>query len=278
MIRYAKSGISLLIFLAIAAPTLPSQNIYDHDHSREFARYLMVTQQYNLAAGEWERVLFLNPADTAARLNLVKSYRLSGQPEKGWSNLNAWNPAGSLTNDFAREAIQLTFNLNDFQSFRSVMERSAGLPEPERDNYYLGAWLLEGQWAVPRAIRKADPAWIDGANRPLLDLYDKTGSIRYKSPAAATALSAVIPGLGKIYSHDWKDGLFSLLFVGTNVWQSYRGFSRNGIESVTGWIFGALAAGFYTANLFGSWKSASDYNHNQIDLIRHEAESLLYTR
>lgn len=278
MTRYVKSGISLILGVACSVLTLRSQNIYDLDHSREFARYLMVTQQYSLATGEWERVLFLNPADSSARLNLVKSYRLAGHPDEGWSRLNSWYPAGTLSNDFAREAVQLTFHLSDFSSFQTVMVRSVNLPPAERNNYYLGAWLLEGSWAGPRGSRQLDPEWIAGAGQPLLQLYDKTGSIKYKSPAAATALSALVPGLGKIYSNDWKDGLFSLLFVGTNVWQSYRGFSRKGIESVTGWIFGALAAGFYTANLFGSWKSAGDYNNKQIDLIRHEAESLLYTR
>ncbi|MFO7617412.1 MAG: hypothetical protein R6V75_09185 [Bacteroidales bacterium] len=280
MTRSGKSGSKPLLALAVLmliAPVALSQNLYDLDHSRQFARYLMLTRQYQLAVGEWERVLFLSPSDSAARINLVRSYRLSGDPQAAWLKLNQWNPGGALPGDLAREAIQLTLQLNDFNTFRSVLSRSPGLTEDERSDYRVGAYLIEGSWTNRKF--HPDPASLlaPGTNPKLRDLLLSTEAIRYKSPAGAVALSALLPGLGKVYSDNWKDGLFSLVFVGTNVWQSYRGFSKDGIQSVTGWIFGTLAAGFYTANLFGSWKSAREYNERQIHRIRHEAENLLYT-
>ncbi len=278
MTRYIKSGTKIALILLTLAPGLWAQDLYDLDHSRQFARYLMVTQQYKLAAGEWERVLFLNPADSAARINLLKSYRFSGQPEVGWHKLNSWHPEGPLPNDLALEAIQCTYLLGDFQSFRFVLERSPGLSPVEIGDYILGAYLLEGRWADKKLREPASSLLTIGTNPQLQNLLNKTETIRQKSPAGAVALSALVPGLGKVYSNSWKDGLFSLVFVGTNVWQSYRGFSQKGIESVTGWIFGALAAGFYTANLFGSWKTAKEYNQTQIDRIHHEAEHILITR
>lgn len=278
MIPFKKSVISLLAS-ALLIPALGfGQNIYDESHSREFARYLMQTHQFSLASDEWERIVFLNPGDTLARINQLKSLRLGQLPIEGLDKLSHWFPAGPLPGPFAVEGIQLALMTNDFQKFDDLLERSVGLPESQKTNFRLGAWLLEGSW-IDEPIRTRNCPFAQGAtDNRLLELQGKTLLLPRRSPAAAVALSAIVPGMGKIYAHDWKDGLLSLLFVATNAWQSYRGFSKNGVNSVTGWIFGTLAVGFYSANLFGSWKSASDYNTKQADLIRHETEHLLYTR
>ncbi len=276
MIRLKKSAISFLFFLILSA-RLIGQDIYDGRHSREFAQYLMQTHQYQLAAAELERVVFLNPGDTLARLNQLKSLRLSQKPADGWRKLNHWYPSGPLSRPFSMEGIQLTLIQGDYSSFRSVLDRSSGLTSAEKSDYQLGSWLLEGDWINVTARNRETAFAVAATDARLLSLYSKTKDIHRKSPAASAALSAIVPGLGKIYSHDWKDGLLSLLFVATNAWQSYRGFSKNGISSVTGWVFGSLAVGFYTANIFGSWKSASIFNSKQVDLIGHETESVLFT-
>jgi len=278
MTRLKKYIISLLLFPIIIPCSLHAQNIYDLSHSRQFAQYLMQSHQFQLATSEWERVLFFTPGDTIARLNLIKSFRLSDKPANGWEKLNSWYPSGPLSRQFSIEAIQLTLIQGDYTLFNSTIGRSTGLIQSEQTDYRLGAWLMEGNW-IDIPLKKREPSFELVSTDPrLMELYSKTKEIHRKSPAASLALSVIIPGMGKIYSNDWKDGLISLLFVATNVWQSYRGFSRNGVSSVSGWIFGGLATGFYTANLFGSWKSAKNYNSKQTDRIRHEAENILFTR
>jgi hypothetical protein len=254
------------------------QNLYDTEHSREFARYLMQTHQFQLASAEWERVLFLNPQDSLAQLSQIQSFRLGQNPEEGWKKLNRWYPDGPLPRPFSIEAIRISLVRADYSSFQTVLKRSTGLTLQEKSNYEMGSWLLEGNWIKKKSADKEPAFALAATDTKLLDLYFRTKSINRKSPATSVALSAIVPGLGKVYSHDWKDGLLSLLFVATNAWQSYRGFSKNGIKSVTGWVFGGLAVGFYSANLFGSWKSAKIYNSNQVELIRHETEGILFTR
>jgi hypothetical protein len=255
-----------------------AQNIYDQAHSREFAQYLMQSRQYQLAAAEWERVLFFSPADSIARLNLVRSFRLSDKPAEGLSKINQWHPEGPFPRQLSMEAAQMTLMAGNYDAFTPVLERSPGLTPDEKSDLLLGAWLMEGDW-INRSAKSRTPGFpVITSDARLLELYTRTLAIHRKSPGVAVFYSTFVPGLGKIYSGDWKDGLISLLFVATNVWQSYRGFSKNGIGSVTGWVFGGLAAGFYTANLFGSWKSATDYNYAQTDRIRHEAEGIIFTR
>ena len=268
----------LIVLLPLIRFHAAGQNIYDPAHTREFAAYLMQSRQYQLASAEWERVLFFSPADSVARLNLVKAFRLSDQPQEGLRRISLWFPQGPLPLQLSREALQLTLALGDFKSFNPLLDRSNGLTETEKSEMRLGAWLMEGSW-ISEPAKKRQPGFpVLTSDKVLLDLYAKTSAIHRKSPAGAVLLSCIVPGLGKAYAGDWKDGIISLLFVATNAWQSYRGFSKNGISSVSGWIFGTLAAGFYTANLFGSWKSARDYNSIQTDRIRHEAEDILFTR
>jgi len=81
-----------------------------------------------------------------------------------------------------------------------------------------------------------------------------------KSPALALAFSSIVPGSGKFYTGDWKDGLIALSFVSLSAWQSYRGFKKNGVESLYGWLYGVASVSFYIGNLYGSVKSANMYN------------------
>ena len=270
-------SLSVILMAALLPVTLKSQNIFDESHSREYAQHLMQSFGYQQAAAEWERVLFLSPNDSIARLNLIKSLRLADQPAAAWKKLNQWYPSAPLTRQFSIEAAQITLMQSDFTALDSVIKRSPGLAEAEKSTLRLGGWLMEGKW-INQSPKTRKPTFTVASMEPrLLDTYSKAMDVHRKSPAAAVALSLVIPGMGKIYSHDWKDGLMSLLFVATSAYQCYRGFSKNGTGSITGWVFGGLAVGFYTANLFGSWKSANLYNSNQTDRIRHEAESILIT-
>src|SRR5690606_34905714 len=88
-------------------------------------------------------------------------------------------------------------------------------------------------------------------------------ALKRKSPAVAGIMSAVIPGSGRVYARDYKDGLISLLFIGGTAFQSYRRFHDKGIKSVGGWIYGGISFGFYVANIYGSVQSAKIFNAKQ---------------
>jgi hypothetical protein len=73
-------------------------------------------------------------------------------------------------------------------------------------------------------------------------------------------MSAVIPGSGKAYCGRMWDGLYSFLVVAAMSWQSYEGFSKNGISSGRGISFGLLGLIFYGGNILGSFNAAKLYN------------------
>jgi hypothetical protein len=96
----------------------------------------------------------------------------------------------------------------------------------------------------------------------------KEGSIqKRKSPGLALAMSAIVPGTGKFYTHDYIDGIFSMLSIGVTGYQAIRGFQDKGTKSTYGWIYATVATGFYLGNVYGAFSSAKRYNKRQTDKL-----------
>lgn len=273
-----KKSIKLLILLISIAAHGHCQNLYDLDHSKRYAEFLFQSQQYKLAAMEFERLIFMDPSNSIFQQKLLRSYRKSDQVSQGLIRIKEWYPNIIPEASLFREYTKLNFLDNRYNDIYLSMNNNTPITIPEKNYYQLSAILLQGNWvgAGDFIANTDDNSWPGFTD--LCDLYSKQENIKYKKPYLALAMSAVVPGLGKVYSKDWKDGLISFLFVATNAFQAYRGFSKKGVKSTYGWIFGGMALGFYTGNLFGSWKSARDYNFRSEDAIYHEIQNTVIDR
>ena len=103
----------------------------------------------------------------------------------------------------------------------------------------------------------------------ILRRYD---ALRRKSPFLAGALSAVVPGLGRVYLGRWPDGLLSFLLVGTTGALAAQGFYEEGRGSVRGWILGGVAALLYAGNIYGSAVGAVVQRRDAEDALMREVE------
>lgn len=93
----------------------------------------------------------------------------------------------------------------------------------------------------------------------LNDLHDEIAGFKSKSPLAAGLLSAVVPGLGKVYAQRYGSGLSSFLTVailGAITWENYR---KDGLTSTRTIAFGSLFTLAYSANIYGSVFSVKAY-------------------
>ena len=72
--------LSLFILIKI---NLYSQNLYDLDHSAKYASFLYSTNQFKLAAVEYERLVFLDTANTEFKIKLISTYRKSNNLKRG---------------------------------------------------------------------------------------------------------------------------------------------------------------------------------------------------
>ena len=71
-------------------------------------------------------------------------------------------------------------------------------------------------------------------------------------------MSAIIPGLGKVYADEIGDGITGFLFTGLFTYLAVDKFQKD--QTTSGWLFTALAAFFYGGNIYGSATAVQNYN------------------
>lgn len=259
---------------SFAQSPYPSEGMLSKDIG--FGNYLLQSGQYELAALEFERINFNFPENDTVRSLLMKSYRLGRQPIAGlkhclnwypWINDSSFSTSKPIELVVFSELCKLLIDLDSNQ----LLSRVAIHPQTRtlraleyRNNMILGSYLLTQNW------NKAESTLFNCStcHTDLRAIYENRDFEKgYKNPALAMTLSAIVPGSGKIYAGKWKDGLFSLLFVASNGYASYRGFAQNGIRSPYGWVFGSLGMGFYLGNIHGSGQAAKKHNENRINRI-----------
>jgi TM2 domain-containing membrane protein YozV len=81
---------------------------------------------------------------------------------------------------------------------------------------------------------------------------DALTKVKNKSMLTAGLLSALVPGLGKIYAGKTRQGLVSFLPIALMGLQAFEGYSKKGFHSAGLYVFGSLFTVFYIGNIWGS--------------------------
>lgn len=266
----------LLIFLCFMLPLLSvvAQDIYDYDNSKKYAEYLLRTKQYDLASGEYERILFFSPDNDTVKYTLLRSYRLAGDIDAGLRRMQGLY--GNPTNAYPESAVEYTrlmLNAHLYDGARQYLGSNKTLRERDKKVLLLQTELFSKNYLQADSILKGLETEESLLIREYRAVTDDALAFKRKSPGLAMAMSAVVPGTGKMYTKDWKDGLFSMIMISGLAWQSYRGFAKKGTSSAYGWVFGGIGFGFYVGNLYGSFKSAQRYNHSKQHDIERRIEA-----
>ncbi len=268
----------LLPLLLILSSNLKAQDIYDYPNSRSYARYLLQSRQYALAAEEYERLIFLRPENDTLRADLLRVYRRGDTPERGLEKWAQWQfPPRPESRLLYTEYSKLLLRGGYPDKARTLVTETSLFDSTQIRRIVLYSNMLEQKWPDARKSIKAIPSEEKLPRRPDLEnLIKRAESAKKKKPWVATALSVPVPGLGKAYAGEWKDGLISLLFVGVNTWLAYRRYEQEGRDTFWGWVHGGLAVGFYVGNLYGSNKAARRYNKNKFNRWQHDTEALVF--
>jgi len=233
----------------------------------EFADFLFNSELYELAAEEYERLLYYTPENIAALTKLVKCYTLTGNEhliEQRFKLSETTNRELSLS------YFDLLFSLKKSEKFKEFYLKQKGqLTVQHNQEMRLRSAILNNEWDT--AQKEIGQSKLSS----YAAIKEKIEQSNFKNPTLAAGLSALLPGSGRIYAKDAKDGLVSLLFVGSFGYQSYRRFDQKGIKDAGAWIFGGLALGFYVSNIYGSYQSAKYYNNKQNEKIYNFSLPLL---
>jgi len=85
-------------------------------------------------------------------------------------------------------------------------------------------------------------------------------ALKFRSPVVAGILSAVIPGLGKVYAGKKKQGLGAFFPVLSSALLTWEAYNRGGLKDARFWIFGTIFTTFYIGNIWGSISAVSIKN------------------
>ena len=247
--------------LLLVSGKLLSQNIFDYDHSIQYAEHLKNIKQYSLAAQEYERLHFLKPESDSLKLLLIKTYRQGSLFDDAIKNTELFYPDPvQMPAPFAEEYEKSLLLNKSFDKALTFSSQNKKIDTGQKFFFGLNSLMLNGKWKeAEKYSLKNDSSHVMIPPEYVLLLAQAKQS-QHRSPGLAMCLSAIIPGAGKVYTKNWKDGFVSFVFIGANAYQAYRGFKKNGTESVYGWIFASVGTGFYLGNLYGSFKAAKRFN------------------
>jgi hypothetical protein len=257
--------IALISFLCFSA--IAQDDVFNLENTLKYARYLNLSKQTELAKSEYSRAFFLSDGADSIATEIFEFY---SKNEKHTDILSDY------TKYYSHKKSPYRVNKIYFSSF---LLKNNTLPnaditfisETDKNDLELTKTLFNSDFKKAKELMAVLPK-TNLSND--YELNFNSFSYKQKSPAVAVLLSTAIPGMGKIYSSFWKDGLMSLLFVGSSAYQSYRGFNKTGIKSGIGWAFGSIAFGFYTGNIYGSYKAAHKYNNRQKSNSKKKIENI----
>ena len=234
-------------------------DIFNYNNSLKYANYLYNNKEFALALNEFKRILFIDSLNIQANIKIHDSYIRLGKYSEGIHYSNQVHAALVKNDTLAILRGKLLLLNGNFPQFNSEIAHDSFLSPGELVFLKMSEDVFQKNW------KSAEKSLADAEKYPYLSPYipivKKAASIKYKKPAVSLMMSAIVPGSGKVYSGYWKDGLVSFLFVGISAWQSYRGFSQKGVNSVYSWIMGGISLSFYSGNIYGSVKAANKKNY-----------------
>jgi hypothetical protein len=255
-----KKSSLVLCFVALSVLFSNAQNIFDYKNTVKFASYLYSKKNYSAAINEYNRAWFLENLSNASQKELFQSYLFSNNYSEGIETYKSKYPS-LLANNDTIELIygKLLISKKLYKDVNYLVQNSLCLNTEQLLYLTVSAELLAGEWhsAIGKKVELINFTKLEPLESIIIDIEH----VKYKSPILSLSLSTFVPGLGKVYSGYWKDGLASFLVVSLSAWQAYRGFDLYGTSRPYTWIYAFLSTSFYLGNLYGSFKSANKKNY-----------------
>jgi hypothetical protein len=166
-------------------------------------------------------------------------------------NLAAFNSSFCLAEDHNYEKSKISF---------STLEPSDQFNIEFLNFELLGAMLLardtSGYSSILKTFTYSDKEFADEEIK-IIQLKHDIENIKHKSGFIAGCMSAVIPGLGKVYAGKIHQGLTSFFPITILGVQAYEAYRKAGVKSVRFILSAGLFSVFYIGNIWGSVLSVS---------------------
>ncbi|MBU4134666.1 tetratricopeptide repeat protein, partial [bacterium] len=219
-------------------------------------------------------------------------YRIGESFLKGEKWFDAADSFKKLAADYPENALAVKADYMAGVSYYRSGARSMAIPHFKKiaDKNPSTDYAVKGRYFIALALAE-DMDWKESekefagisSDYPLNPLAVKSAKLSSmaaeaetlpsKSPALSGAFSAVIPGMGQLYSERYRDALSAFLYNGILGYLTYDSH-KDGRGSA--YVFGTLTGVFYLSNIYGAVNSAQNANLlmrvNSLDKLRKEAQ------
>jgi len=255
---YKKYSLIILVLCLIVNGNIFSQDILSPQNRLKFANQLFGERDYLRAINEYTEFLKTNNNDTV-RFNIARSYFGMKKYTQAADNYKTLFSSFTLQDDAKFGVIKSNFFLGDFDFLRKYSLASPYFTQQyELDIKRLVnlTYLLDKSPVTD--ISTVISVFPADAQPKMMELISMKNNPDYKSPTTAALLSALLPGLGKVYVKEYTDGLIALAATGLSVFLAVDSFNSG--SNFKGWLFTGLGAFFYGGSIYGSASAAQIYN------------------
>ncbi len=260
---------TVILILCFSIPVISSENalidLAEHHYNRK---------EYYNAITESMRYQFLYPKGVLfpqSMLIMGKSYFKGGNRQKAFNlisdcynkftNTREGETALFYSGLMRIESGSYNYAVRNFQEYNYVYNKGI-FHEDAIINLSLAYALAENYEEAEKKLQEYNIAFPDGRllkKAEEMSLAMESIKIRpKKSLLAAGLLSAFIPGSGYFYTEEYMLGVFSFLTNSALIYGIYDGYKKKDMFQII--FFSVIEFSFYNYSLFGSIKSADEYN------------------
>ncbi len=212
-----------------------------------FADNLLKEGDYKHAAEEYMRAIYAGEGDSLWT-KVVYAYEKSGDYDRAYYFMNRYKLDDMTVG-------RISFWVGDTIKIKNISS-------PYRE-YYMGLFYLSAGMFEKTLNTLPD----DSVCKPIKETIKENMNFSHKYPVLAGVMSTIIPGTGRMYAGDVKDGFFSMFMCGVMAGASYY-YWKTGSPILSA-VTGAAFVGFYLGDIYGAFVSAVKYNRWQkIKLIK----------
>lgn len=279
----------MLRFVVFVAALVAPAAVLAHtpEEAMRLGEKLMAREEWYRAATVFQEAALeaTGPAAQDAWLRAADAHRMARQFESAAALYREAASAATEKADLAtvREGQSLYFGKKFEAAAARLTAFAKQYPEStyrdEAEAYFALAKLAVADWETAAKSYRgiAERATDATAKQAWAELAESTGKIGTepeKSLRVAALLSALVPGLGQVYTGHYGEAGMSLAanaIFGLLFWDSWLKARDLAERPHRGWayttpaIFGFLGSSFYLGNIYGAALSAQRHNRLQID-------------
>jgi tetratricopeptide (TPR) repeat protein len=250
--------ILLFVFTTVKAQTTAEDNYFSGVNRLKFGNYLFSEKDYLRAIDEFREYLKTENNDTI-QFKVAESFLRINRFKEAAENFKSLFFHSPLSDEARLGFYKSLFFQKDFPLLKEYADNMDYLPESFGEEIQRLRYIsyFSDNSTLPDT-NKFIQLFPDSSHADIYKFYLMKNYPPKKNPTKAALLSAVVPGLGKIYSEQIGDGITAFITTGLLTFLSVNNFNHD--HNFRGWLFAGMAAFSYAGNIYGSAASAHVYN------------------